>query len=95
MLTVWRRDKLRESTAISDEIVEAMNQPGIGQTMDESELENELEQLQQEQLDEQMLKTGTVPVADAVHKMPSPANAERKFCSPLRAQRRGCLCVYP
>lgn len=73
------RDKLREQNALSDEIVEAMSGPGIGQDMDQQELEDELEQLQQEQLDEDMLKTGTVPVADAVHKMPSPANAEREF----------------
>lgn len=55
-----------------------MSAPGIGQSVDEADLEAELEELQQEQLDEQMLKTGTVPVADAVHKMPSPANQERK-----------------
>lgn len=35
-------------------------------------------ELQQEQLDEQMLSAGNVPVADAVHKMPSPSRAERK-----------------
>lgn len=69
-------DKLREQNALSEEIVEAMSAPGIGQSLDETDLEAELEELQQEQLDEQMLKTGTVPVADAVHKMPSPANAE-------------------
>lgn len=69
-------DKLREQNAFSEEIGEAMSAPGIGQGVDEVDLEAELEELQQEQLDEQMLKTGTVPVADAVHKMPSPANAE-------------------
>lgn len=69
-------DKLREQNALSEEIVEAMSAPGIGQSVDEADLEAELEELQQEQLDEQMLKTGTVPVADAVHKMPSPANVE-------------------
>jgi charged multivesicular body protein 4 len=76
---VRNRDKLREQNALSEEIVEAMSAPGIGQSVDETDLEAELEELQQEQLDEQMLKTGTVPVADAVHKMPSPANAERKL----------------
>lgn len=34
--------------------------------------------MQQEQLDEQMLKTGTVPVADAVHQLPTAANGESK-----------------
>lgn len=35
--------------------------------------------MQQENLDEQMLKTGQVPVADAVHKMPTPSHAEREY----------------
>lgn len=39
--------------------------------------------MQQEQLDEQMLKTGNVPVLDEVHKMPTPANTERTFHSQL------------
>jgi charged multivesicular body protein 4A/B len=46
--------------------------------VDEAELEDELEQMQQEQLDEQMLKGGTVPVADTVAKMPAAANGESK-----------------
>jgi len=50
--------------------------------MDEDELEEELEALQQEQLDEQMLNTGTVPVADEVHRMPKVANGEREFSAP-------------
>ena len=46
--------------------------------MDEQDLEDELDQLQQEQLDNKMLDVGNVPVSDAVHKMPTPSNAERK-----------------
>lgn len=46
--------------------------------MDDGELEEELDQLQQEQLDEAILKTGNVPVLDAVHIMPSPATAQRE-----------------
>lgn len=53
--------------------------------MDDASLEDELDQLQQEQLDEDILKTGTVPVSDAVHKMPSPANAERESWLPKLA----------
>jgi charged multivesicular body protein 4A/B len=49
--------------------------------VDEEDLEAELEQMQQEQLDEQMLNTGTVPVSDAVHRMPAAANGESKFSS--------------
>jgi charged multivesicular body protein 4 len=83
------RDKLREQNAFSEEIGEAMSAPGIGQGVDEVDLEAELEELQQEQLDEQMLKTGTVPVADAVHKMPSPANAERESAPFIRDEYMG------
>ena len=46
--------------------------------MDEEDLEAELDQMQQEQLDEQMLNTGTIPVSDAVHRMPVAANGERE-----------------
>jgi charged multivesicular body protein 4 len=35
--------------------------------------------MQQEQVDEQMLNTGQVPVADAVHKLPTPSRAEREY----------------
>jgi charged multivesicular body protein 4A/B len=73
------RDKLRDQNALSEEIVNAITSNQIGDPLDEEDLENELEQLQQEQLDEQMLNTGNVPVSDAVHKMPTPASAEREF----------------
>ncbi|KAF5651249.1 vacuolar-sorting SNF7 [Fusarium sp. NRRL 52700] len=69
-------DELREHNAMSDEIVNAITSNSLGEPIDEDELENELDELQQEQLDEQMLKTGTVPVSDAVHKLPTPAKAE-------------------
>jgi charged multivesicular body protein 4 len=86
--TFWRlcillisryRDELREQNAMSDEIVNAITQTPMGEAIDDDELENELEELQQEELDEQMLKTGTVPVSDAVHKLPTPASAERMY----------------
>lgn len=51
-------------------------------------MEDELDQMQQEQLDEQILKTGTVPIADAVHTMPSPAHADRKWCLETRFHLR-------
>ena len=73
------REKLREQNALSDEIVEAMNSVTVGNQVDEEELEDELEQMQQEQLDEQMTKTGTVPVSDAVHQLPAAANGPRKY----------------
>ncbi|KAM7216300.1 putative vacuolar-sorting protein snf7 protein [Rhypophila decipiens] len=70
--------KLQDQIALSEEIVTSMNSVQVGNAVDEDELEDELEQLQQEQLDEQMLKTGTVPVSDQIQRMPAVANGERK-----------------
>lgn len=65
------RDKLREQNALSEEIVNAITSNQIGEQIDEDDLEAELDQLQQEQLDEQMLKTGSVPVSDQIHRTPA------------------------
>lgn len=65
-------EELREQNALSEEIVNAITSSSVGNTVDEDELEGELEDLQQQLVDEQMLKTGNVPV----HNLPSPANAE-------------------
>lgn len=62
-----------------------MNSVAVGNQVDEDELEDELEQLQQEQLDEQMTKTGTVPVSDTVHKLPAAANGPSKCLQYLPA----------
>jgi len=77
------REKLRDQNALSEEIVAAITSNALGETVDEDELEKELESLQQEQLDEQMLLTGPVPVADAVHKMPAVANGKSACWSPV------------
>ncbi|CAH0053036.1 unnamed protein product [Clonostachys solani] len=69
-------EDLREHNAMSGEIVALMANSGVGEAIDEDELDEELELLQQEQLDEQILKTGNVPVSDAVHKLPTAANTE-------------------
>ncbi|KAH0492333.1 hypothetical protein TgHK011_007291 [Trichoderma gracile] len=69
-------DKISEQNALSDEIVNAITSNTIGEQVDDAQLDAELAELQQEQLDEQMLSAGNVPVADAVHKMPSPSRAE-------------------
>ncbi len=75
------RDKVREQNALSEEIVGAITNINIGNEIDELTLEEELEAMQQEQLDEQMLKTGSVPVSDAVQRLPAAANGERKLSS--------------
>ncbi|KAF2264983.1 vacuolar-sorting protein-like protein snf7, partial [Lojkania enalia] len=67
---------LRDQHAIGQEISEAITQ-GVGNTgIDEDELDEELAELQQEQLDEQMLNTGTVPVGDKVGKLPTVPKAK-------------------
>jgi hypothetical protein len=77
VVLVYRED-LREHNVMSQEIVAAMANSGGQELIDEGELDEELELLQQEQLDEQILKTGNVPVSDAVHKLPTAATTERK-----------------
>lgn len=64
------REELREQHAIGEEIGEAITQ-SIGNTgLDESELDDELEALQQEELDNKMLGTGSVP-ADKIQRLPT------------------------
>ncbi len=50
----------------------------ITEPIDEDELEADLAALEQENLDEKMLKTGTVPVADSLSRAPNAANGESK-----------------
>ncbi|KAF2762451.1 Snf7-domain-containing protein [Pseudovirgaria hyperparasitica] len=64
-------EELREQHAIGEDISEAITQSMGTQIADDDELEDELEQLQQEQLDENLLKTGSVPVGDKVSALPS------------------------
>ena len=51
----------------------------ITEPIDEDELEADLAALEQENLDEKMLKTGVVPVADGLSRMPAAANGESEF----------------
>ncbi|KAI1486587.1 vacuolar-sorting protein SNF7 [Biscogniauxia mediterranea] len=71
-------DKLREQNALSEEIVQAITSNHIGEPLDEEELDEELEALQQEQLDKKMLESGSVPVSDAINRMPAVANSDLK-----------------
>lgn len=74
------RDKLREQNALSEEIVNAITGNTIGEPIDDDELEAELEGMQQEQLDEQMLKTGSVPVSDQIQRVPAvPAGDSKSY----------------
>ena len=60
------REDLREQHAIGEEISEAITSGVTTGGIDEDELDEELAELQQEKLDEDMLKTGNVPVNDKV-----------------------------
>lgn len=64
---------------MGEEIAQAITSAPIGEPIDETELDDELAELEQEQLDNQMLKTGTVPVSDEVHKLPAAVNGESEF----------------
>jgi charged multivesicular body protein 4 len=72
------RERLREQVALGDEIVEAMNNVHQSNQVDEEDLEAEMEAMQQEQLDEQMLKTGSVPVSDQIQRLPAAADGPSK-----------------
>jgi hypothetical protein len=72
-------EDLEEQHAISKEIASALTQGSTANAVDDDELESELADLQQEELDNTMLKTGTVPVHDQVHRMPNVSNTEREL----------------
>ena len=76
-----RRAKLQEQNALSEEIVDAMNSINLGNQIDEVDLEAELDELRQEELDQKMLETGTVPV-DAIQRLPAAGTKERKLHPP-------------
>jgi charged multivesicular body protein 4A/B len=86
MLTLISRENLREQHAVADEINEALTSGVSATGVDEDELDEELADLQQEQLDEQMLNTGNVPVADKVSKLPMAPQAEVKGKTPARVE---------
>ncbi len=82
MLTRRSRDKIREQNELSDEIVNALTSSSLSNAVDEQDLEDELDQLQQEQLDEAMLKTGTVPV------LASPPSQDRELPATLYYEKK-------
>lgn len=55
-----------------------MNSINLGNQIDEVDLEAELDELRQEELDQKMLETGTVPV-DAIQRLPAAGTKERKL----------------
>lgn len=71
-------DELREQHALSEEINNAITNAPLGEAIDEADLEEELEGLEQEAMDERMLKTGTLPVTGEVTRLPSVQNGPGK-----------------
>ncbi|KAI1619677.1 Snf7-domain-containing protein [Exophiala viscosa] len=71
-------DELREQHALGEEIASAITNAPIGEPLDEADLEEELEGLEQEAMDERMLKTGPTPVGGEVSRLPSVSNAPLK-----------------
>ena len=69
---------------MGEEIANAITSAPIGEPVDEDELNEELAELEQEQLDNKMLKTGTVPVSDEIHRLPAAANGECKSHKMMR-----------
>ncbi len=53
----------------------------ITEPIDEDELEADLAAMEQERLDDQMLKTGTVPVSDVLPRLPSGIKGDRECFS--------------
>lgn len=76
-------EDLEEQHAISKEIASALTQGSAVNAVDDDELEAEFADLQQEELDNKMLKTGNVPVSDQVSRLPNAAQGERK-CRPCQ-----------
>ncbi|KAK5168195.1 ESCRT-III subunit protein snf7 [Saxophila tyrrhenica] len=69
-------EELREQHAVGEEIAEALTQGAVGNAVDEDDLDEELAELQQEELDNKMLKTGSMPVSDQIQRMPNAAVGE-------------------
>jgi len=64
-------DELREQHALGEEIANAITNAPIGEPIDEADLEEELEGLEQEAMDERMLKTGPMPVTGEISRLPA------------------------
>ncbi|KAK4041800.1 Snf7-domain-containing protein [Parachaetomium inaequale] len=78
-------DKLQEYNRLNEEIADAMGSISVGPQLDDTELEDELEALQQQELEDKMLETGSVPV-DSIQRLPTVKNAEIKGKAPAVAE---------
>ncbi|KFY19725.1 hypothetical protein V493_07847 [Pseudogymnoascus sp. VKM F-4281 (FW-2241)] len=69
-------EDLREQHALGEDIANAITNTPLGEPIDEEDLEDDLARMEQEQLDAKMLKTGTVPVSDDVHRLPAAVHGD-------------------
>ena len=72
-------DELREQHALGEEIANAITNAPIGEPIDEADLEDELEGMEQEAMDERMLKTGPTPVTGDINRLPAVSTGPRKL----------------
>ncbi|KAF2223923.1 vacuolar-sorting protein-like protein snf7 [Elsinoe ampelina] len=71
-------EALEDQHAISKEIAAALTTGAGANAVDDDELEAEFADLQQQELDSNMLKTGSVPVGDEIGRLPNVSNAPLK-----------------
>jgi len=77
-------DELAEYNRLNEEIADAMSNIAVGPALDDTELEAEMDALQQQELEDKMLETGTVPV-DSIQRLPAVANGAIKGKAPAAA----------
>ncbi|KAJ2487446.1 ESCRT-III subunit protein snf7 [Coemansia sp. RSA 2050] len=102
-------DQIREQMDVNNEISDAISQPQLfGAEVDEDELAAELEELEQEELDKQLLASGTVPIslpksplrnaplsAGPLQNAPLPAGPLRNTAVPAGPLRNASVPVGP
>lgn len=84
-------DELREQQQLGEEIASAIQNASMGEGVDEAELEEELEGLEQEALDEKMLRTGTVPVGGELSRIPAVPGGVGKLKPALNVGKQDIL----
>ena len=86
------REDLQDQHAIAEEIGQALRGGPGANSVDEADLDAELEELQNEELDNTMLKGGSVPVNQ---RLPAAASGECKSCIPSRLVPYSLHCALP
>lgn len=97
-LIFFFREQLREQHELTQEIGNAITSMPITEPIDEDELQADLDKLEQEALDEKMLRTGTVPLADSLSNRlpagPTGASTSLFFFFPFNPQPHISFFLY-